>query len=116
MILLAEDDADIAFLICRELRKFNPRYQVCHAPNGREAWQRVKESPLPVLLVTDLQMPGMGGIELIERVRELPKLDGLPILVFSASEDPADRKHCERMADRWLCGEREHRLGCSPNK
>jgi CheY-like chemotaxis protein len=98
VILLAEDDADRAFLICRELRKFSPRYEVCHATDGRRAWERLKESPMPVLLVTDLQMPDINGLELIERVRALRNFDGLPILVFSASVDPADRKQCERMA------------------
>ena len=49
---------------------------------------------MPRALLTDLHMPGMGGLELIEWVRAQPRFLSLPVFVSSTSENPVHRQRC----------------------
>ncbi|MEX1030076.1 MAG: response regulator [Paenibacillaceae bacterium] len=52
--------------------------------NGQEAWEAIQQHP-PDILLTDIRMPGMGGLELAEKVRSLDK--NINIIVFSSFEE-----------------------------
>jgi len=82
-ILLAEDDARLAEMIAREL---GDEWTVMIAHDGEAALRLAKEHQ-PHLLVTDVQMPGMGGIQLAERFRELTHDKLAPIIILSAMID-----------------------------
>jgi DNA-binding response OmpR family regulator len=58
-------------------------YSVSTAEDGQQALDLVKDSP-PDLIITDIQMPKVDGIEMIKRVRELFKSKRMPIVVMSA--------------------------------
>ena len=49
------------------------------------------------LLITDIHLPSMNGLELIERVRSQPRLAALPIIVTSADADPSTHDHALRL-------------------
>ena len=68
-------------------------FAVRTAANGREALSLLDEST-PDLVVTDLEMPVMGGFRLIETIRKLPTGGDVPILVISSNEDDDVRRHC----------------------
>ncbi len=59
------------------------------ASNGAEAWRILRHQQVD-LVVTDLEMPGMDGLELSRRIRNDPDLAGLPIIVVSNRSSPAD--------------------------
>lgn len=61
--------------------------QVLLAGGAEEALGILSHFGRPDLLLTDLNMPGVDGATLIARVREMPELAGLPILVFSAETE-----------------------------
>jgi diguanylate cyclase (GGDEF)-like protein len=69
-VLIVEDDAASALLVSRALSNHGARVDT--ARSGREALARFEEKPYPVI-VTDICMPGMGGLELVERIRQLDK-------------------------------------------
>jgi CheY-like chemotaxis protein len=96
VLLFAEDDADIAFLICREFRRLLPAWEICHVPDGREATRRLERGLKPRLLVTDLNMPGMDGFALIEWVRRNEERH-LSVFVLSNSAEPDARPHCREL-------------------
>jgi diguanylate cyclase (GGDEF)-like protein len=65
-VVVAEDDRSSRRILTRVLSKWG--YEVFEAENGEEGWSRLTESGAPVL-ITDWQMPGMTGLELVERLR-----------------------------------------------
>lgn len=93
-LLYAEDEGDTAFLFCSEFQKIAPRWRILCARNGVEATQLFSQSPVPDALVTDLKMPAMDGMELIEWLKAQPRFRLLPVVVCSNSGDPSDRHRC----------------------
>ena len=93
-ILLAEDDNDMRRFLVRALQ--NAGYDVASFDNGRSAYHRLREEPFSLLL-SDIVMPEMDGIELARRATELdPDLKVMFITGFAAvalnpdSEAPKD--------------------------
>src|SRR3954447_11386545 len=80
-ILLVEDAPFLRYAFGRLLRMHG--FEVMEANHGLEALECVPEFR-PQLVVTDLMMPVMDGIELIERLRADPKTAHLPILAITA--------------------------------
>ena len=81
-ILLAEDDDSMRGFLVRALEKAG--YDVIDYANGEEAFERLKSEPF-TLLLTDIVMPKMDGIELARRASELdPELKIMFITGFAA--------------------------------
>ena len=78
-VLVVEDHHDTSFLLCRLLKMEG--YEVEHAIDGIVGYSAA-ESSAPDLIVTDIQMPRMDGIEMIKRIRGAGKR--IPIIVMSA--------------------------------
>jgi CheY-like chemotaxis protein len=81
-IVFCEDEAIIRKLIELSLRSTAHEFRM--TADGREALDLVRRWR-PDVLITDVAMPGMDGIELAETVRRDPELSGLPIVFMSAS-------------------------------
>jgi CheY-like chemotaxis protein len=94
ILLYAEDDEDTTFLVCSQFQKIAPHWKIVCAQNGMEARGLLSQHPTPDALVTDLSMPVMGGMELIEWLKAQPQFRFLPIVVYSNSGDPSDRQRC----------------------
>lgn len=80
-VLVVEDHHDTSFLLCRLLK--TEGYEVEHAIDGMVGYNTAAATP-PDLIVTDIQMPRMDGIEMIKRIRESRSLGTTPIIVMSA--------------------------------
>ena len=87
-ILLAEDNDDVAMLICNMLR--DEGYSVSRAVDGQEALEMLREE-LPDMLITDIAMPRMDGLELMRIVRADETMCCLPIVVVSARVEDHER-------------------------
>ena len=87
-ILVAEDDNDVALLITQMLKNQGYRFHWAH--NGRDAYEYIKEN-MPRLIITDIMMPEMDGLELIKAIRENEDTAHLPIIVVSARTENNDR-------------------------
>jgi CheY-like chemotaxis protein len=83
-ILLVEDAPFLRYAFGRLLRIHG--FEVKEANDGHAALECVPEFR-PQLVMTDLSMPGMDGLELIRRLRADPKTSGLPILAITAQSD-----------------------------
>lgn len=66
-------------------------FQAESAANGREALDRVQAGLRPDLIVTDINMPVMGGMELIRNVRSMPGMKFVPILALTTESEVAKR-------------------------
>ncbi len=89
-LLIIEDDQRLAQMVSDYLRQSG--FQVAHAPNGQSGLDRVTGSPPPDLVILDLMLPDLDGLEVCRRIRALPGPLGLtPVLMLTAKGDPMDR-------------------------
>ncbi|MGM0508617.1 MAG: response regulator transcription factor [Fusobacteriota bacterium] len=88
-ILLIDDEKDVSEVV--EMLLTSEGYEVSVAYNGKEGIKKAKSKDLD-LIILDIMMPGMDGIEVCERMRKDPELDEVPIVMFSAKLSSADKK------------------------
>ena len=88
-ILLVDDSATILMSISNILAKAG--YTVDKAANAAEGLKKFASGAKIDLLITDLNMPGMNGIEFIKEVRKLPSYKFMPIL-FLTTESQQDKR------------------------
>ena len=86
-VLLVEDDGDIAEAIAYQLEKVGLQVRV--ARTGEEGLEAVRKGADLVLL--DLNLPGMDGLEVCRMIRRQPTTAHLPIIIVSARADEVDR-------------------------
>lgn len=87
-ILVVDDELSI-----RELVKFNLEkagFEVECSEDGLKALERIKENP-PDLLVLDLMLPGMDGLEICRKIRQMEKTRFLPVMILTAKGGEIDR-------------------------
>jgi adenylate cyclase len=85
-IVLADDNEAFREVTAQLLKRLG--YSVVTAPNGRRALQAVKEHN-PDLLVLDIMMPGMSGIDVVKQVRDRDPLIGIVMVTAFGSEEVA---------------------------
>ena len=83
-ILVIDDDPEIRYLLSTSLQLEG--YSVEAVENGERALRRLVEKPRPSLMILDLVMPGLAGMETLRRLRELHR--DLPVLVLSCLNSP----------------------------
>jgi two-component system alkaline phosphatase synthesis response regulator PhoP len=87
-ILIVEDDPDIAHLVARYLDKAG--FVTDRAASGREALQAIAVKP-PDLLVLDLMLPQVDGLEVCRRVRANETTAAIPIIMLTARAEESER-------------------------
>jgi len=88
-LLMIEDDARLAHMVCEYLGQSG--YTVAHAGDATSGLAALQNNP-PHLVVLDLMLPDMDGLEVCRRIRSLPgALAATPILMLTAKGDPMDR-------------------------
>ncbi|MBJ6723367.1 response regulator [Geomesophilobacter sediminis] len=99
-ILLVEDNPDDEWLALRTLRKMGAE-RITVARDGFAALSELGVTPgpephasLPDLVLLDLKLPKMDGIEVLWRLRSCPATAGLNVVVLSSSEDPQAHALC----------------------
>ena len=98
-VLIIEDNRDIAAYIGGLL---HDRYSVAYAVNGEDALQKAIDI-VPDLIITDLMMPGMDGLELCRRVRADNVVNHIPIVIVTAKISEQERiAGIEAGADAYL--------------
>ena len=80
-ILILEDDPDIMRLLNRTLSAAG--YEVIRAYGGEDALRKV-ETTLPDLVLTDLAMPKMSGVQVIQTIKQNPETAHIPVLAVTA--------------------------------
>jgi CheY-like chemotaxis protein len=107
VVLIAEDDEAHAALIQRNLKRagvsseqlrFSDGQQTLDFLQRRGDWQRTPDTPY--LLLLDIKMPKVDGVEVLRRVKLDPELKKLPVVMVTTTDDPREVERC-------------HELGCS---
>ena len=107
-IILAEDDEGHATLIKRNLKRSGLLNEIIHFKDGQETLnflfdekkEKNKVKDIASLLLLDIRMPRVDGIEVLRRVKQDQKLKKMPVIMITTTDDPREINKC-------------HELGCS---
>jgi len=100
-VLVVDDSKVMRDMVVACLRPY-PGLEFTHASSGLEAIERLSLNPYD-LLVLDLNMPDIGGIEVVEFVRGQDRLRQLPIIIVTTRGDEASRARAlSAGADRFM--------------
>lgn len=100
-ILIVDDSATMTMSVRSALEMHG--FIVESASDGVKALDKLKAGLKPHLIITDINMPNMGGLELIGHVRALPGYRFIPILTLTTESDAAKRDEGKRLgATGWL--------------
>ena len=91
-VLHVDDDAVDAMKLQRVLKKLNVNHEVKHVVNGNEALSLMQAEPryIPNVIILDLNMPGLNGLEFLEMLRNDATLRHITVFILSASDNSAD--------------------------
>ena len=99
-VLVVEDNAELRIYVYNNLIS---RYEVREASNGKEALQIISDGWIPDMVVTDLMMPQMDGMELTDRLRSDFSTSHIPIIMITAKhEDDIQVKAMKYGADGYI--------------
>ncbi|MEI7648139.1 MAG: response regulator [Methanomicrobiales archaeon] len=92
-ILLVEDDMVDMMSVKRALKDINVTNPLYHVENGVEALEflRDKEKPRPTIILLDLNMPKMGGIEFLSVMRKDETIRRIPVVILTTSRAEYDK-------------------------
>lgn len=92
-ILLVEDDQVDTMTVIRALKEIHVTNRLVHLENGEEAvsYLRDPESEKPCIILLDLNMPIMNGIEFLHVVKRDDYLKRIPVVVLTTSEEQQDK-------------------------
>ncbi len=104
-IILAEDDEGHATLIRRNLKRSGLMNKILHFKDGQQTIEylnaeKEKGNEIPSLLLLDIKMPKVDGIEVLQYVKSDPVLKKMPVIMITTTDDPREIDRC-------------HELGCS---
>jgi CheY-like chemotaxis protein len=108
LIMVAEDDDGHARLIERNLARAGLKNSILRFKNGQEVIDYLfcagggphRKSHAPYLLLLDIRMPQVDGVEVLRRVKQDPELRKIPVIMLTTTDDPREVERC-------------HLLGCS---
>jgi len=87
-ILIVDDEPDIVELVSYNLER--ERFFTTRAHDGETALRKVKIEK-PDLLILDLMLPGIGGLDICKKIRANPETSDLPIIMLTAKADEVDK-------------------------
>jgi two-component system alkaline phosphatase synthesis response regulator PhoP len=87
-ILVAEDDPDIGSLLEHYLRKAG--FSATVVTSGRDVMPQIKREP-PELVVLDLMLPGLDGLQICKAIRADANTAGIPVIMLTAKAEESDR-------------------------
>jgi two-component system response regulator len=103
-VLLVEDNAADAELTIHELRKNNMANNLFHVEDGEEALDFIFATgkfanqrdvlARPKIILLDIQMPKVNGIEVLERIKSDPRTQPIPVVILTSSKEDPDIQKC----------------------
>ncbi|HVE43173.1 MAG TPA: sigma-70 family RNA polymerase sigma factor [Planctomycetota bacterium] len=113
LILMVEDEPDQVLFTQRALEKANLVNPLRIVSNGQKAiaylsgkdeYADRQANPLPSLILLDLKLPRIGGLDVLAWIRAQPKLKNIPVVVLTSSINPKDRERADQLGvSSYLC-------------
>ena len=96
-ILFSDDDTDDALLFTQAADLMKSSILLSFAEDGEQLMRFLSRESLPDMIFLDLNMPVKNGIECLREIRNDKKLDKLPVIVYTTSDNPRDIDTCYQL-------------------
>src|SRR5512139_646614 len=96
-ILLIEDDIVDQAMVKEALKEIGSSVKLTIASDGEEALEYLRDAERPGLILLDLNLPRMNGLEFLQELRQSDGLCHLPVVVLSTSAHEPDVAECYRL-------------------
>ncbi len=99
-ILMAEDDDGHALLVQERFENVGVHNPIIRFKDGQETWDFLSgakpglEAGKGYLLLLDIRMPGLDGVEVLKRVKQDPRLKSMPVIMLTTTDDPREINLC----------------------
>ena len=105
IILLAEDDDGHASLIQRNLKRAGVGNQIVRVKDGQEALDYLRGEgafagrpvDIPLLLLLDINMPRLDGVEVLRQIKADPRTECIPVIMLTTTDDPREVERCYQL-------------------
>jgi CheY-like chemotaxis protein len=94
-ILYVDDDPDDRQLFIEAVQTMDDQIACVTARDGVEALEYLQKNDLPDVVFLDINMPLMDGKRCLAEIRHNNRTSALPVIMFTTSNDPAEREECE---------------------
>jgi CheY-like chemotaxis protein len=104
-VIFADDDADDLELITGFFKQYNRDINVLEFKDGKEVLKFLDDfviNAAPLLIVLDINMPLLNGKETLAAIREHPRYQCIPVVVYSTSTNKADEDFCRQLGASWV--------------
>jgi two-component system, OmpR family, phosphate regulon response regulator PhoB len=100
-VLVVDDDSALQRLVATLLKRAN--MQALSATNAAEAMDHLQQDPLPDIVILDMMLPDVSGMDFLRQMRRQSQLAKLPVIILSALADPDKiREGLDAGANRYL--------------
>ena len=102
-ILMAEDDPGHASLIRRHIQRAGVTHEILHFQDGQAVMDFLRSAPRegvaasPYVLLLDIRMPKMDGLEVLEQIKTDDRLRSIPVVMLTTTADPATKDRCYQL-------------------
>jgi CheY-like chemotaxis protein len=105
-ILYADDDRDDLSVLSEAFEKYTDHLRVSHAYDGMEALRYLEHmkfsSTFPCLIILDINMSPMGGLEALKEIKKVPEYRHIPVVVFSTSRNPREKQLAQSLGADYI--------------
>jgi CheY-like chemotaxis protein len=96
IVFYADDDSDDLELVGDAFARYTNNVKVVTAKNGAQALSGLQslyeDGSIPCLIILDINMPVLNGKEVLKRIKNLPRLQSVPVVLFTTSSSPQDKE------------------------
>jgi CheY-like chemotaxis protein len=87
IVFLVDDDADDRFLLREAIEQVDQNVQIIEAENGFDLLNEIKSQQIDLisLILLDMNMPKMNGLETIQQLKSMPGLESIPLVMITTS-------------------------------
>ena len=97
-ILLVDDDPEDRSILQDAMETLEEKDVLLTANNGEEAWTALEDNfnanVFPCLIVLDLNMPKLNGVQTLERISDDVRFRTIPVIIYSTSINPLEKERC----------------------
>src|SRR5574337_349609 len=104
-VIFADDDADDLELITGFFKQYNRNVTVLEFKDGKEVLKFLDDFALnatPLLIVLDINMPRLNGKETLSAIRNHPRFQYTPVVIYTTSSNATDEEFCRRLGASWV--------------
>jgi CheY-like chemotaxis protein len=97
-VLYVDNDVDDHEIFCETIHRLNPETLCAVLPDGKQALAYLENTILlPDYIFLDVNMPIMGGVEFLQRVKKSDRFKKIPIIMYSTTKDHEAVELCKRL-------------------